>query len=152
MVVWGWIRVSFFRCWQKPQCNQVVLCFSCFPNKKTEQEVFVFGKKFFHFFISFIFFFSLTALIFRQEARWTSNQTFFQVLQQVYLSTCVSRETKTFHLFLLPKFQLGFFHLLFYINFVYLFTLFRTTKFHLDKLTTSEQKSFNFFVERHSSL
>ena len=49
--------LSFFRCWQKPQCNQVVLCFSCFPNKKTEQEVFVFGKKFFHFFISFIFIF-----------------------------------------------------------------------------------------------
>ena len=81
--------LSFFLLWQKPQCNQVVLGFSCLPNKKTEQEVFVFGKKFFHFyFILFLLFlfFSLTALIFRR----TWNQTFsffFKVLQQVYLST-----------------------------------------------------------------
>jgi hypothetical protein len=114
---WYGVEFVFLSFVEKPQCNQVVLCLSvsCLPNKKTEQEVFVFGKKSFVF---ILFIFSLTALIFRQGARWTSNQTFFSTSStSLSFYMCFERD-KTFHLFLLPKFQLVFFTFFLFMNFV----------------------------------
>jgi hypothetical protein len=129
---WYGVEFVFLSFVEKPQCNQVVLCLSvsCLPNKKTEQEVFVFGKKSFVF---ILFIFSLTALIFRQGARWTSNQTFFfQLLQQVYLSTCVSRETKLFIYFYYQSFS-SFFLLSFFLWILFSYLHFHSNEFNFSQ-------------------
>jgi len=114
---WYGVEFVFLSFVEKPQCNQVVLCLSvsCLPNKKTEQEVFVFGKKVL--FLFFLFFRWLLSFSAKEHGGLQTKLFFSTSSTSLSFYMCFERD-KTFHLFLLPKFQLVFFTFFLFMNFV----------------------------------
>ena len=141
---WYGVEFVFLSFVEKPQCNQVVLCLSvsCLPNKKTEQEVFVFGKKSFVF---ILFIFSLTALIFRQGARWTSNQTFFFNFFNKSIFLHVFRERQNFSFIFITKVSARFF--LFYFLPFYEFWLFIYTFTRMNLIFRNKQHHYKILLK-----